>query len=65
MKRRKLIHHVEAYGGEFFREGRNHIIYVNRATQKATSIPRHKDFRAINDFVFCKMKVWPLSRSFF
>ncbi|MBS3028462.1 MAG: type II toxin-antitoxin system HicA family toxin [Dolichospermum sp. DET50] len=48
MKRIDLIRHLETCGCEFLREGGNHTIYVNRATQKSSAIPRHKE---INDFL--------------
>jgi predicted RNA binding protein YcfA (HicA-like mRNA interferase family) len=52
MKRRDLIHHIEAHGCEFLREGASHTIYVNRAARKASSIPRHKE---INQFLARKI----------
>ena len=52
MKRRDLIKHLERRGCEFLREGGNHTIYVNRATQKAAAIPRHKE---LNDYVARKI----------
>ena len=47
MKRRDLIRHLATVGCEFLREGGNHTIYVNRAAQKSSAIPRHRE---INDF---------------
>lgn len=52
MKRTALIRHLETYGCEFLREGGKHTIYINRSTQKSTSIPRHRE---INDFLACKI----------
>ncbi|HJR07680.1 MAG TPA: type II toxin-antitoxin system HicA family toxin [Pyrinomonadaceae bacterium] len=52
MKRIKLIRHLEQNGCEFMREGGNHTVYVNRATQKATAIPRHRE---INDYLARKI----------
>jgi predicted RNA binding protein YcfA (HicA-like mRNA interferase family) len=43
LKRRDLLRHLEEHGCEFLREGANHTIYVNRATKKASSIPRHTE----------------------
>ncbi|MGH9196515.1 MAG: type II toxin-antitoxin system HicA family toxin [Acidimicrobiia bacterium] len=43
MKRRDLIQHLEHHGCAFFREGSKHTVYVNRATGKSTTIPRHRD----------------------
>jgi len=43
MKRKDLIRHLEKYGCEFFREGANHTVYVNRAEKKASTVPRHRE----------------------
>jgi mRNA interferase HicA len=48
MKRRDLIPHLEAHGCEWLREGGNHTVYVNRAAQKTSAVPRHHE---INDFL--------------
>ena len=52
MKLRDLIRHLEQHGCEKLREGGNHTVYVNRARQKATAIPRHRE---INDFLAKKI----------
>ena len=52
MKRRNLIRHLESHGCEFLREGSNHTVYVNRAAQKSSAIPRHRE---INDFLARKI----------
>jgi mRNA interferase HicA len=52
MKRRELIRHLEKNGCEFFREGGNHTIYVNRWAGKTSSIPRHNE---IADFLARKI----------
>jgi len=52
MKRRELIRHLEANGCEWLREGGNHTVYVNRRTQKTSSVPRHRE---INDFLARKI----------
>jgi mRNA interferase HicA len=52
MKLRGLIRHLEKNGCEFLREGGNHTIYVNRAAQKASAIPRHKE---VNDYLARKI----------
>ena len=46
MKRRALVRHLEEHGCELLREGANHSIYVNRATRKTSTVPRHSE---IND----------------
>ncbi|MGH8594321.1 MAG: type II toxin-antitoxin system HicA family toxin [Gammaproteobacteria bacterium] len=63
MKRRDLIQHLEHHGCEFFREGSKHTVYVNRATGKSTTIPRHRE---INEYLarrICKDLDIPLSVS--
>ncbi|HEX8456967.1 MAG TPA: type II toxin-antitoxin system HicA family toxin [Pyrinomonadaceae bacterium] len=52
MKRIKLIRHLEQNGCEFRREGGNHTVYVNRAAQRSTAIPRHRE---INDYLARKI----------
>ena len=48
MKRVDLIRHLERCGCEFFREGGNHTVYVNRSAGKSSSVPRHRE---VNDFL--------------
>ena len=43
MKRRDLIRHLEKHGCDFWREGANHTVYVNRKEKKTTTIPRHRE----------------------
>jgi predicted RNA binding protein YcfA (HicA-like mRNA interferase family) len=43
MKRRYFVQHLERHGCEFFREGSKHTVYVNRATGKSATIPRHRE----------------------
>ncbi len=52
MKRVDLIRHLESHGCEFLREGGKHTIYVNRATQRSSAVPRHRE---INDFLARKI----------
>ena len=52
MKRRDFIRHLEARGCEWLREGGNHTVYVNRAAQKTSAVPRHRE---INDFLARKI----------
>lgn len=52
MKRRDLIRHLEVYSCQLLREGGNHSIYINRATQKISAVPRHRE---INDFLAQKI----------
>ncbi len=52
MKRQDLIRYLEKNGCEFLREGGRHTIYVNRAVQKSSAIPRHRE---INNFLARKI----------
>jgi predicted RNA binding protein YcfA (HicA-like mRNA interferase family) len=52
MKRVDLVRHLEAHGCEFLREGGKHTIYVNRAAQISSSVPRHRE---INDLLARKI----------
>ncbi|MGH7813085.1 MAG: type II toxin-antitoxin system HicA family toxin [Candidatus Binataceae bacterium] len=52
MKRRDLIRHLERHGCEFFREGGNHTIYINRLLRLTSSVPRHRE---VNDFLARKI----------
>ena len=52
MKRKDLIKHLKRHGCELLREGGKHSAYVNRATHKSSTIPRHNE---INDFLSRKI----------
>ena len=52
MKRRELIQHLEGHGCEFLREGSKHSVYVNRAAQKTSTVPRHRE---IDEFLARKI----------
>jgi len=52
MKRIDLARHLERHGCEFLREGGNYSVYVNRAMQWASAVPRHRE---INDFLARKI----------
>ena len=52
MKRIDLIRHVEAHGCRHLREGRKHAVYANRAAQKVSAVPRHRE---INEFLARKI----------
>ena len=43
MKRRELIRHLETLGCQLLREGANQTIYVNPATRKTSTVPRHNE----------------------
>jgi predicted RNA binding protein YcfA (HicA-like mRNA interferase family) len=48
MKRLDLLRHLERHGCALLREGGRHSVYVNRATRKASTVPRHRE---INDYL--------------
>jgi len=52
MKRKELIRHLESHGCEFLREGGKHTVYVNRAAQATSTVPRHRE---IDDFLARKI----------
>ena len=43
MKRRDLLRHLAAHGCQLLREGGNHTIFINPASRKVSSVPRHTD----------------------
>jgi predicted RNA binding protein YcfA (HicA-like mRNA interferase family) len=43
MKRRDLIHHLEAHGCRLLREGGRHGIYVNPTMNATSAVPRHNE----------------------
>lgn len=52
MKRLDLIRHLEKQGCVLLREGGSHTVYINRATQRSSAVPRHRE---INDFLARKI----------
>lgn len=52
MKRTDLVRHLESHGCQLLREGANHSVFVNRATRKSSSVPRHRE---IDDFLVRKI----------
>jgi predicted RNA binding protein YcfA (HicA-like mRNA interferase family) len=52
MKRIDLIRHLERHGCQFLREGGKHTVYVNRAANRTSVIPRHRE---IYDFLARKI----------
>ena len=52
MKRLDLIRHLELHGCALLREGGRHSVYVNRATRKSSTVPRHRE---INDYLARKI----------
>ena len=54
MKRVDLLRHLSHHGCELLREGGRHSLYVNRATRKASAIPRHREINEILALKICK-----------
>jgi predicted RNA binding protein YcfA (HicA-like mRNA interferase family) len=52
MKRAKLLKYLKENGCDFFKEGTNHTIFINRKTNNLSTIPRHND---INDILAAKI----------
>ena len=52
MKRKQLIKHLHDHGCELLREGGKHSVFVNRATQKVTTVPRHTE---LNEYLVKKV----------
>lgn len=52
MKRLDLIRHLERHGCALLRQGGRHSVYVNRATRKSSTVPRHSE---VNDYLARKI----------
>ena len=52
MKRLDLVRHLEKCGCVLLLEGGNHSVYINRAAQRSTAVPRHRE---INDYLARKI----------
>jgi predicted RNA binding protein YcfA (HicA-like mRNA interferase family) len=52
MKRDDLVRHLRQHGCVLLREGGKHSVFVNRATRKATTVPRHRE---LDDFLARKI----------
>ena len=52
MKRADLVRHLERNGCVLLREGAKHSVFVNRARNKSSTVPRHRE---INDFLARKI----------
>ncbi|HUO44909.1 MAG TPA: type II toxin-antitoxin system HicA family toxin [Burkholderiales bacterium] len=52
MKRVDLLRHLQQHGCVLLREGGKHSVFVNRATRKASTVPRHRE---INDHLARKI----------
>jgi mRNA interferase HicA len=54
MKRRDLIRHLEAHGCRFNRDDGKHTVYVNPATRRSASIPRHREINNFTARAICR-----------
>jgi len=45
MKRQELVSHLQSHGCQFLREGASHSIWVNPATGRKESMPRHREIK--------------------
>ena len=54
MKRRELIRHIESEGACFLREGANHTVYLNPASRKTSTVPRHVEVQDYLARKICK-----------
>jgi mRNA interferase HicA len=52
MKRVDLVRHLEQFGCTLLREGARHSVFVNRARNKTSTVPRHRE---VNDFLAKKI----------
>jgi predicted RNA binding protein YcfA (HicA-like mRNA interferase family) len=52
VKRRHLVRHLESHGCRLLREGGAHSVYVNVASGKISTVPRHTE---INDYLARKI----------
>ena len=54
MKLADLERHLSAHGCMFVREGGNHTIWKNPATDRVTSVPRHREIKETTTRAICK-----------
>ena len=45
MNRRVLERHLRDWGGQFLRHGTRHDLWINPASRKQASVPRHKEIK--------------------
>ena len=59
MKRRDLLQHLRNHGCQFVREGGEHSIWENPATNRRPSVPRHREFPNFTAERICKQLIVP------
>ncbi|MFB0536245.1 MAG: type II toxin-antitoxin system HicA family toxin [Anaerolineae bacterium] len=60
MKRRDVLRHLRQHGCRFVREGTAHSIWENPATNRRTSVPRHREIPDYTAGRICKQLGIPL-----
>jgi predicted RNA binding protein YcfA (HicA-like mRNA interferase family) len=54
VKRVDLIRHLEGNGCVLLREGAKHSVYYNPASQRTSTVPRHKEIKNPTAARICK-----------
>jgi len=54
VKRTDLVRHLEQHGCELFREGAEHSVFVNRAVNRTSTVPRHQEIKNPTAIKICK-----------
>lgn len=54
MKRIDLVRHVRKHGCELVREGAKHSVFVNPASRRVSTIPRHREINGHLAFKICR-----------
>lgn len=55
MRRRLLERHLRTYGCKIHREGGNHTIWINPATQQKVPVPRHTEIKTGTAWTICRL----------
>jgi mRNA interferase HicA len=54
MKRKELIRYLKKNDCVLLREGKSHSVYLNRANNKISTVPRHKEIYDLLARKICK-----------
>jgi mRNA interferase HicA len=54
MKRRDLLRHLRQHGWQLVREGAEHSMWENLATNRRASVPRHREIPEFTAARICK-----------
>ena len=52
MKRAELVRHLRKHGCLLLREGAKHSVFINAASRRVSTVPRHRE---INDHLAAKI----------